>query len=163
MEVERATCVAPATCVALPGGVDFQKLKWCGRQHLITLLWINGINMPKLFKKFTGAYKLVDQIIIRLKTRTNSKRICTAQNWCRPFNFMSIFRESRFLGFSFCFNWVPARLFNTPHGARNRSHQTVGNWLVIVMWTQIGLGRYCSLLGIDPLTKVQKVPDAYFN
>ena len=29
----------------------------CGRQHLITLLWIN---MPKLFKKFTGAYKIAE-------------------------------------------------------------------------------------------------------
>ena len=24
MEVKRATCVAPATCVALPGGVNFE-------------------------------------------------------------------------------------------------------------------------------------------
>ena len=26
MEVERATCVAPATCVALPGGVSIPKI-----------------------------------------------------------------------------------------------------------------------------------------
>ena len=36
MEVERATCVAPATCVALPGGVVVRIPEFCHFQNIKT-------------------------------------------------------------------------------------------------------------------------------
>ena len=49
MEVKRATCVAPATCVALPGGVkDNSKIKvYCGFTLIFFHIAFSKINTIK--------------------------------------------------------------------------------------------------------------------